>query len=267
MDNEEYLKEVNNALARDETLLGRVWKHTYPVEKSPDEISKELDKATSGFVYNYRRYLGAMLNGEIPDKPTLAKQTERALRSFQKRHRGVLSNGTEQELKLREEKCASIANNPEEVERENADIEIESIRRIGEFEKANVPGIYLYTYPRYLSAPIEPSNDDSTMRTFMKIGISEKNARERIRQQTTGMPEPPKIIEIWVVNNDDDVKLLESKIKHHLNTIGHGRSGTRRREWFLTNEETVVSTIDLIGLTRFADHVKETSANVKNVGE
>lgn len=38
MDNKEYLKEVNNALAGDDTLLGSVWKHTYRVETSPDEI-------------------------------------------------------------------------------------------------------------------------------------------------------------------------------------------------------------------------------------
>ncbi len=267
MGGEKYMQEVRKALDSDDQLLGDVWKLTYPEKKTPDEIKKELDKATRGFVYNYRRYLGAIINGEIPDKPTLAKQTESALRNFRTRHGGVLSETTKRKIEEREKECERYANDPKGVERENADLESETIRRIGEFEKANVPGIYLYTYPRYLSAPIKPSNDDSAMRTYMKIGLSKKNAHKRIRDQTTGMPEPPKILEIWVVDDDEQLHRLESKIKHHLRRIiGHGIPGSKK-EWFLTNEETVVSTINLIGLKRFDDHVKETSANVKKVGE
>ncbi len=39
---------------------------------------------------------------------------------------------------------------------------------------------------------------------------------------------------------------IERKIHDHLRTIGHG--GLLRKEWFLTNEQSIVSTAKLLGL-------------------
>ena len=68
------------------------------------------------------------------------------------------------------------------------------------------------------------------------------------------MPEEPKTLQIWKVENDGDLREIERKIHDHLRIIGHG--GHQRKEWFLTNEQSVASTADLLGLTCHFDHRK-----------
>ena len=118
---------------------------------------------------------------------------------------------------------------------------------MSEAEQYLTPGIYVYTYPHYYRHPVVQGKDDETdNRTYLKIGMSEKDAFRRVMQQTTGMPERPRLLQIWVVENDSDLREIEKKIQDHLRTIGHG--GHQRKEWFLTNEQSVESTAKLLGL-------------------
>ena len=113
----------------------------------------------------------------------------------------------------------------------------------------------MYSYPHYLRHPvIKPEGDDTTDdRTYLKIGMSEDDVLKRVGQQKTGMPEPPQILQIWLVEKDSDIEKFEKKIQDHLRMIGHG-GPNKRREWFLTNEQSVASTANLLGLALHYDH-------------
>ena len=251
VDSDQYRKEVEAALEGDNTRLGDVWRLNRE-GKSPDQISEELGVSTSGFVYTYRRYIDAILEGVLPDKPTLANQTAGVLRSFRKRYVDSFSLETKQVLKKRAEDCKRLATDVKAIEEEVAEDE----RQTSEVAKLLIPGIYVYTYPHYLHHPVVQENEDFDKRTYLKVGMSTKDAFERVMKQTTGMPEPAKILQVWIVDNDK-VEETEKKIHDHLRVIGHRIGNNKRREWFLTNEETIDSTANLIGLTCHYDHRKQ----------
>ncbi|MCE2431829.1 MAG: hypothetical protein J4F29_02720 [Candidatus Latescibacteria bacterium] len=56
--------------------------------------------------------------------------------------------------------------------------------------------------------------------------------------------------------NDTTKLRIERKIHDHLRIIGHG--GHQRKEWFLTNEDSVESTANLLGLKLHYKHNPET---------
>lgn len=249
MDNEQYLREVTGALERDNTRLGDVWTHDKN-EKSPDDIAQELGVATSGFVHTYKRYTRIIRDGDIPETPTLARQAGGALRGFLRRHRDFLSEDTRLILEERAEKCDLRATDAQALDREDAAVE----RQTAEFEESDLAGIYVYTYPHYYSYPVAPQKDDSDDRTYLKVGMSKRDVSERIAIQTTGMPESAKVLQVWLTENECDLKEIEGKIHEHLRTVGHGKPGSKRKEWFLTNEDSVASTATLLGLTCKFDH-------------
>ena len=156
-------------------------------------------------------------------------------------------------LESRAEKCDRLVTNPEFVEQEDDRIEKET----SEAEGRGSSGIYVYTYPHYYRFPVVPGKDGEPDRTYLKVGRTEGEVEGRVSQQTTGMPEPAMLLQIWTVENDSELKGTEEKIHDHLRTIGHSGRLDRRRgpqEWFLTNEDSVASTANLIGLKNEYDH-------------
>ena len=251
MDNEQYLNEVREALEHDNTRIGDVWRLTNE-GKSATEIAEELNVDTNTFAYGYRRFIQAIEEENLPKSPTVARDCGRALRGFIKRGGEYLSEETSQELRRRAEECDRIATDLQALEEEDAKVEKQTSQAEGSFEKSGIAGIYVYTYPHYYRHPVMRGKDDETDdRTYLKIGMSKKDASERVMQQTTGMPEQPMLLQIWIGENDSELKKIEKKIHDHLRTIGHGnhqnsRSGSK--EWFLTNEQSVASTANLLGL-------------------
>lgn len=242
MDNEQYLNEVKEALDKDNSRLGEVWK-LEKEGKSAIEIAEKLNVSTPGFVYTQRRHIKAILEGNLPDTPTTATQCGRALRGFL-RHKDAFSEETIQTLEERAKECDRWATDPQALEEENEEVEKETVQAL----KSDVAGIYVYTYPHYDRYPVIPGEDDIESRTYLKIGMTSADASTRVNQQSTGMPESPKILQIWLVENESEIKEVEEKIHKHLRTIGHGGEN-KRKEWFLTNEQSVASTANLLGLT------------------
>ena len=68
-------------------------------------------------------------------------------------------------------------------------------------------GGYWAEVPYYYRHPVMRREDDEADdRTYLKIGMSKKDASERVMQQTTGMPEPPMLLQIWISENDSELK-------------------------------------------------------------
>lgn len=229
MDNEQYLNEVQKALENDDTRLGDVWRLTNE-GKSAIDIVEELGLETPQYVHKNRRHRKAIIEGILPKKTTSARECKDALRGFIKRGQEYLSTETIQELEKRATECDRLATDPQVLEEEDAKVG----KKINQAVKSGVAGIYVYTYPHYYRHPVVQETDDTDARTYLKIGMSEKDAFKRVMQQKTGMPEDPRLLQIWVVENDGDLRKIEKRIHDHLRTIGHG--GRQRKEWFLTNE-------------------------------
>ena len=239
MDNEQYLKEVQKALEHDTKRIGDVWRLTNK-GKSATEIAEELNVDTNTFVYGYQNFIQAIEDGNLPKSPSVARGCGAALRGFINRGHEYLSDKTNQELRRRAEECDRIATDLQALEEEDAKV----AKEMSQAELTR--GIYVYTYPHYYRHPVMPETDDTEARTYLKIGMSEKGAFKRVMQQKTGMPETPMLLRIWEVENGCDLRKIEKRIHDHLRTIGHG--GPPRKEWFLTNEQSVASTADLLGL-------------------
>ncbi len=254
MNNAQYLNEVQKALVNDPVLYGEVWRRSKENKTSDEiiaEIAKERGTGTQHIVSRWK-FIQYILGGEPPTSPSEARRFGSRLRGFLKRHREDLSAKTIQKLEKRAEECDRRASNPQALEEEDAKVEKETSRAL----ESGIAGIYVYTYPHYYRHPVVPETDDTDARTYLKVGMSEKDAFKRVMQQTTGMPEKPMLLQIWKVENNSKLKEIEKKIHDHLRTIGHG--GHQRKEWFLTNEDSVESTANLLGLEIHYKHNPET---------
>ena len=249
---EKYQEEVFRALDRDnenKKRIGQVWKLSKE-GMDAGEIADELDVSTEGFVHNYRRYIGAIIEGTLPTSPTLARQCRSALRGFLKRHPNFTSN-TRERIENLIEACDDILSDLEKQRAEDQDLE----RKTSEGEKEEVAGIYVYTLPHYLRYPVEIyDNDETDNRTYLKIGMSKNDVIKRFRQQQTStvLPEPPVLLRVYKALDGTDVseEELERKIHQHLVAADHVRNSESGagKEWFLTHLKLLDSTADLLNL-------------------
>ncbi len=250
---EAYRTEVERALNEDKTRLGDVWKLSQQ-GLEPEKIAAELNVSTSGFVSSYKTYIKAIKDGNLPGAPWPAKHCTRAIRSFAKRHKASLSPATHSELQNRADRCDLNAADSVKLKEEEQKLE----HQTSVAEKEGVPGIYVYTLPHYLRHPVENSeNDETDDRTYLKVGMSEKDAIKRFRQQqgSTALPESPILLRIYVGSNGIDIADVEKKVHRHLNAADHVKNSERGagQEWFLTHLKFLDSTAELLGLqTHFA---------------
>ena len=199
-----YREEVERALGEDTTRLGDIWKRR---EQDPQMIARELNVSTWGFVFSYRTHIKAITDGTLPEAPTVANGCASALRGFLRRHPG-LSSETRSKLQERVDECVGRANDPARRATEEQKLE----RRTRDAEEKAVPGVYVYALPHYLRYPIEISeNDETDDRTLLKVGMSERDAINRFRQQRgiTALPEAPVLLRIYVGPNGMDIAEVE----------------------------------------------------------
>lgn len=218
--------ELRAALETDESRVGEVY-DALNRGLTPDEIATELGVETSNFVWNYKRSIDALLEGDLPTAPSVALQTARRFRTLLRRTR------------LSEAARAYVDNAATELERrandETARV-VEARRAKEQTERAearNEAGIYVYALPHYLRYPYDPD----TGRTLMKVGRSDSDVIIRFRQQTrtTALPEEPVLLRIYRTDGAGTTE-VESSFHRLLEAADHFRSVARSagREWFLT---------------------------------
>ena len=216
--------EIDAALDQDERKIGEFWraqKQTGDV----NEIAAEMGWETPSAVYSYRTYIN-VLRGTASPTVSMALQCRRQIGSFIRRH-NELSAQAKDILSSRQASCDSIAESYDEPDSsvgEEADIELGA-------------GVYVYTLPHYIRHPVVDKPDaSSTPRTFLKVGKSDTNVDERIRQQaTTALPEPP--VTLRVYQGADYPGKVEKRLHEALDAADHNpnRAKGAGKEWFLTN--------------------------------
>ncbi|MBB0994356.1 GIY-YIG nuclease family protein [Dietzia sp. SLG510A3-3B2-2] len=219
--------EIVRFLEHDNSRVGQVYRL---LEKglSSQKIAEELDVASSGFVWGAARQVRALLEGDLPTAPTVARRGARKFRSVQRS--GDWSP----------EAIYYLEHQTRELERrinDDSAREAEVKRAKSETEKAearNEAGVYVYSLPHYLLHPYEPESG----RTLMKVGRSDSDVIQRFRNQTriTALPEEPVLLRIYRVSNGETAE-AEKTFHRLLEAADHYRSVARTagREWFVTS--------------------------------
>lgn len=252
MRDKSYSEEVRRAFEQDnedEKRIGQVWKLTEE-GKGPDEIAQALGVSTSTFVYGYRSYIKAIEDGDLPKSTTSARDCASALRGFSKRHykMKILSQANYLQIQDYATECEQIHSDQNKREEEDQDLEKQTITALN----SAGPGIYVYTLPHYLRFPVEPRRDeDADDRTYLKVGMSDKDAFKRaVQQNTTALPEPVVVLRIYESPEGEDLKDVEGRIHTHLTDADHLRNRQRGagKEWFLTHLKFLDATAGLLNL-------------------
>lgn len=227
--------EVAAILEADESRLGDVYRGLQR-ELSADAIAEYLGVFTSNFVWNYQQTIKALLDGDLPAKPTVALAVARRFRTMLKSPhlspvlRAYLNTNLEELERRANNEMARVA------EAKQAQEHTEQAEALNEI------GIYVYALPHYLRYPFESESG----RTLMKVGRSGSDVMVRFRNQTrtTALPEEPILLRIYRTNGTIDVISVERDFHQLLEAAGHYRSVARSagREWFATS-------------TRFLDEV------------
>jgi hypothetical protein len=217
--------EVEALLAADETVLGNVWRYRQE-GLTAREMAERDGVPTTGWVSNYNSLIYALLEGRIPESPSLAQQAARRIRSWLK------DKQLTPELRAALIEQESLLTSRAEDRRAQAAEVAEAVKATEDAEASGKPGIYVYTLPHYLRYPYDPA----TGKTLLKVGHSSTDAHYRAGSQgrLTALPEDPILLRIYPVEAS---AAAERDFHEWLRDADHSSSRARRggSEWFVTS--------------------------------
>ncbi|GAB2497946.1 hypothetical protein GCM10027084_08850 [Pseudoxanthomonas sangjuensis] len=217
--------EVERLLDSDETMLGRFWQYE-KLGLTPQEMAEQEETATFGWVYNCRRLVRVLRDGEVPTAPAVAQQAARKVRAWLK------NNSLSNQLRLQLEDQEKLLSSRAEDRQAQTEETVAAVKASESAEAAGTPGIYVYTLPHYLRHPIDPD----TGKTLLKVGHSTKDAYYRAgsANRLTALPEDPILLRIYPTSESS---AAEKEFHTWLRSADHsGARGNRTgTEWFVTS--------------------------------
>ena len=232
--------ELQGILESDETAIGDLWRRIAAGE-SDEQIQEARGAGYPNFIWHYKRFYKALLEGDLPTAPTVASAVARRYRTVLRT--AGLSQSAQEYLLANLAVLERTAANEAALQVE--DTEARAATQTAEAE--GTPGIYVYTLPHYLRHPFEAESD----RTLFKVGHSNRSVIQRFRQQTrtTALPEEPILVRIYPTDADDSLA-KEQRFHRLLAAADHERSAARTggTEWFLTSVRFLDEVADVLGL-------------------
>lgn len=232
--------ELKSAIADDPRQLGDVYRAMQETgETTPTGLAELGVTGGSGPASKSLAILRAVLEGEVPTTPYLARDAQRTIRRL--RGSNVFSSETDNYLDHLNQALAVVATDPVGAATEESELRAISSRL--ERRAEATAGIYVYTYPMYRLHP----HDEERDLYVMKVGRS-KDAENRtaVQGRSTAAPEPILHLFTYTDPQGRELSQLESRFHLLLDAAGHPRTGGHRRsEWFATSEEF----LDAIALT------------------
>lgn len=234
--------ELSSFLESDESRLGEVFRLTNK-GMTANEIANELDVSTPNFVYNYTAIIKTLLDGDIPNGPSVALQAARRFRAILKTVPG-LSAPTRSYLEDRLGLLERQAEDPDARVREPEELKSKTVAA----EATNEAGIYVYALPHYLRYPFDPE----TGRTLLKVGRSDSHVIQRFKSQTrtTALPEEPVLPRIYRTDAESTTSTVEADFHRLLQAADMPRSIARTagKEWFVTSVKFLDEVARVMGL-------------------
>jgi DNA-binding transcriptional MerR regulator len=216
-----YLREV------DATRLGEIFV-LHEAGMNAEQIAEELGVSSTSFVWNYKQFWNAMLEGKLPRSTTMAQQTVQRLKKLLKKPY------FSPEARLHLEAIRSILEQRAEDTAVQAAEDEEAQQKTLQAESRNQPGVYVYTLPHYLRHPFEPNSG----RTLLKVGSSKNDTIIRFKNQTrtTALPEEPLLLRIYTTA-DTEAASTEKIFHRLLSSADHAKDVERTAgiEWFVTS--------------------------------
>lgn len=234
----EVSKELSRILGDNEGQIGAVFQlWSTGVRKNREFVEKGL-AANSGAAANLRATVETIMLGIVPNGPSVAIIARSAINSIIKTN----PNMTAESRKYLESLIQRLTERAEDkqlqiVEERELSIASEEIQKL----MGDRSGVYVFTFPAYLRE-VRLTDPD---RWLLKIGKTDSKALKRIRQQTTGMPEAPALLRVYV-HPTLTPQQLENKFRRALLAAGHqstrtlnstGSTKSGPREWHATNLE------------------------------
>lgn len=229
------------ALESNPRQLGRVFLIDPEMKKKAVEIVDLGGAANSGAVGNIRCSLRAILDGVIPNSPSVAKICLSALNGLQRDNPDFsteVRNHLEAVRRALEDRASSTVFKAEE----------EESRRLGSQELIEVlekrGGVYVYSLPHYLNYPCKEDPD----RYWFKVGCTTGDFETRVlsSHRKTGLPEDP-IVRRTYYSSVLDPKTMESKFHKLLSASGLQTDSVYGGvEWFATTEEQLDALAELL---------------------
>lgn len=232
--------EIETALRTDTSVLGEVYRGTRD-GLTDDEIRLQRGAENPNFIWNYRRTITALVDGDLPSAPSVAAQTASR---FRKLLRTVnFSPATRQRLEERLAVLESRATDPNAQAAE----EQQALAATKAAESHAEPGIYVYTLPHYLRYPYDPDRQH----TLLKVGHSGSSVIQRFNSQKreTVLPEEPVLLRVYPT-----AELTSSEVERRFHALLDAADHLRRdgrvvgREWFLSTTKFLDEIAITLGL-------------------
>jgi hypothetical protein len=244
---DEVAEEIDVVLPESKGQLGLV---ASCIEQGRTELKDIVEAgaaANTGAAANLIVNIRAIRNGEIPtDAPSRARLALGAARSFLKQHGDRLSQAARNHVNQVVEQLLDVAADPTAQAREEA--ELQGKGDILEDTLVAQGGVYVYTFPHYFRFPTV----EGTNRTLLKVGMTSKDASERVRQQArlTGVPEDPLLLRVYQ-HPTRDPRDIEKDFHLLLNAADHSRGDTKTggKEWFETSIDFLDAIAEVLELT------------------
>jgi hypothetical protein len=239
--------EIKVLLAKDDLLLGAVFRVMELGVTNAMEIVKQSGASNRGVVYNYQKMITAILEGELPNSASISRNAARSITRLIKNGEAI-SIETLGYLNTVRSKLIQNAEAENAVQHDQESIAAQSAVLA---KKASTiqNGIYVYSFPTYIHFGTIEDNDVY----WLKIGSTKNSVWQRIVEQNrqTSMPEDPKLLRIYH-REGMDIDEVERKFHQTLDRVGHERSAARRtkagKEWFATTLDAVDALAELIDL-------------------
>ena len=247
----EVMAEINDALQKSDSGLGRVARAMAEGITSPTDLVTAGAGANAGATWNMARVVRYIQEATPPKAPSVAASTGRSIGGVLKDN-PELSQEAVAYLQALRQLVDTVAKDDEAVTgeqvrlREASEELTEKVERLG--------GVYVYTFSTYLKVPAKFDPE----RFWLKIGQTGRLVKKRVSEQlrSTAMPEDPVILRVYTdpkgetVGFEVDYVVLEKKFHKLLISAGHSRTSARSggTEWFATTLEfldEIAETLDL----------------------
>ena len=225
--------ELAGALRNNEGQLGKVFALLEEGKTTNRELVDGGAAANQGAAANLRVTVKAVLDGVLPNGPSVAAQSRRSIGGILRDNPGLSSTAREHLERLRDV-LEAVATDSRAIEEEDKDLE----RASKELERSleSLPGVYVYTLPSF-HRTVQKTDPE---RFWFKIGKTDRVAGVRIGEQmrATGLPEDPWIARVYR-HATLTPKELETEFHRLLDAAGHSRAAGKHsgRDWYATNLE------------------------------
>jgi len=241
-------EELGEMLRQNEGQIGLVFELWSKGLRKNGQFVDRGAAANSGAAGNLRATIEAVMEGIIPNGPTVAVIARSAVNGLV-RHNSQMSKPTRQYLEALLQRLSQRADNQESRGIEERDYAEESERIQRELGRRS--GVYVYTFPM-CQRDVKLIDPD---RWLYKVGKSDGPVLRRVLNQTTGMPEAPMLLRVYV-HKTLSPKDLERNFRKALLAAGHecvrtldkklgGKRGAK--EWFATRLEFLDVVGELLG--------------------